>query len=224
MTEPAVPAKAPPPPSLSDQFGQGLRRYFVAGLATLLPVLVTVFLIWKIFEFADGLLGDRLGLKIPGLGLVITVLVILAVGVFSVHVFGRAVVRTLETAFIRLPLVRKIYPLVKQLAQFLFGGEGAQKAFRRVVLVEFPRPGSYAVAFVTNEGRTTVTGTGQTLLTLLVPSPPSPFSGPIIFVPEDKVIPLEMSVEDALKLVVSGGVVASPLQAAKSSTAQPRAN
>ena len=208
-----------PSPSVPARTGQVFRRYFVAGLATLLPVLVTVFLIWKIFEFADGLLGDRLGLKIPGLGLVLTVLVILAVGVFSVHVFGRAVVRTLETAFIRLPLVRKIYPAVKQLAQFLFSSESGPRAFRRVVLVEFPRPGSYAIAFVTNEGTSSVTGSSVNLLTLLVPSPPSPFSGPIIFVPEEKVIPLNLTVEDALKLVVSGGVVASPLQAAKPSTA-----
>ena len=182
-------------------------------------MLVTDFLIWKIFEFADGLLGDRFGFKIPGLGLVLTVLVILAVGVFSVHVFGRVVLRMIEAAFLRLPLVRKIYPPVKQLAQFLFSGENGPRAFRRVVLVEFPRPGAYAIAFVTNEGRTSVTGTGQTLLTLLVPSPPSPFSGPIIFVPEEHVIPLALSVEDALKLVVSGGVVASPLKAAMSSTA-----
>ena len=210
---------SPESPSVPGRFGQVFRRYFVAGLATLLPVFVTIFLIWKIFEFADGLLGDRLGLKIPGLGLLLTVLVILAVGAFSVHFFGRFVLRTIEAIFQRLPLVRKIYPAIKQLAQFLFSGENGQKAFRRVVLVEFPRPGAYAIAFVTNEGQSSVTGTGETLLTLLVPSPPSPFSGPIIFVPADKVIPLELSIEDALKLVVSGGVVASPLRAAKSSTA-----
>ena len=219
MAESSTPAKTPGSPSLSVQLGQGFRRYFVAGLATLLPVLVTVFLIWKIFEFADGLLGDRLGLKIPGLGLVLTVLVILAVGAFSVHVFGRVVVRMLETAFLRLPFVRKIYPALKQLAQFLFSNESGQRVFRRVVLVEFPRPGAYAIAFVTNEGRSAVTGTSTNLLTLLVPSPPSPFSGPIIFVPEEHVVPLELSVEDALKLVVSGGVVASPLKGARPSTA-----
>lgn len=206
-------------PSLSARMGQAFRRYFVAGLATLLPVFITVFLVWKIFEFADGLLGDRLGLKIPGLGLILTVLMIMAVGVFSVHFFGRVVLRTIEATFIRLPLIRNIYPAIKQLAQFLFSSENGQRAFRRVVLVEFPRPGAYAIAFVTNEGASSVTGTSRMLLTLLVPSPPSPFSGPIIFVPEENVIPLELSVEDALKLVVSGGVVASPLQAAKSSTA-----
>lgn len=192
------------------------RRYFVTGLVTLLPVLVTVFLVWKIFEFADGLLGDRLGFKIPGLGLLVTILVILAVGVFSIHFFGRVALRTLEAAFLRLPVIRKVYPALKQLAQFFFGGEDGQMAFRRVVLVQFPRPGSYSIAFVTNEGTSSVTGKSQHMLTLLVPTPPSPFSGPIIFVPQEDVIPLELSVEDALKLVVSGGVVASPLQAVAS--------
>ena len=204
------------PPRLSVRIGQAFRRYFVTGLATLLPVLVTIFLVWKIFEFADGLLGDRLGFKIPGLGLVLTILIIVAVGIFSIHFFGRVVLRTLEATVLRLPLVRTIYPAVKQLAQFLFGGEDARPAFRRVVLVQFPRPGSYAIAFVTNEGDSSVTGQTRRILTLLVPSPPSPFSGPIIFVPQEEVIPLEMSVEDALKLVVSGGVVASPLRAAAS--------
>jgi uncharacterized membrane protein len=210
------------PPSnrgrLTLQIGQAFRRYFITGLATLLPVLVTGFIVWKIFEFADGLLGDRLGFKIPGLGLVVTILVIMLVGVFSIHFFGRVALRTLEAFLVRVPVVRKVYPAVKQLAEFLFGGEdGQQKAFRRVVLVQFPRPGSYSIAFVTNEWESGVTGYSKRLLTLLVPSPPSPFSGPIIFVPQEEVIPLALSIEDALKLVVSGGVVASPLQAAISS-------
>jgi uncharacterized membrane protein len=198
------------------RIGQALRRYFVTGLATLLPVLVTLWLVWQIFRIADGFLGNRLRFQIPGLGLVVTILVILVVGAISIH-FGRVAFRTLETAFRHLPLIRNIYPAVKQLAEFLFGGESGQRAFRRVVLVQFPRPGAYAVAFVTNESRTSVTGKPENFLTLLVPSPPSPFSGPIIFVPQEEVIPLELSIEDALKLVVSGGVVASPLQAAASS-------
>jgi len=82
------------------------------------------------------------------------------------------------------------------------------------VLVQYPRPGAYSIAFVTNESRTSATGTPQTLLTLLIPNPPSPFTGPIIFVPEGDVVPLSLSVEDAVKLIVSGGVVASPLAAA----------
>ena len=203
------------PPALSVRIGQALRRYFITGLAAIFPVYVTIQLLVWIFNFADRFLGKWLGFQIPGLGLVMTLAVILAVGIFSIHFFGRAVFRTIEVWFSRLPLVRKIYPAVKQLAQFLFSEESRHAAFRRVVLVAYPRPGAYSLAFVTNESQTTATGVPQTLLTLLIPNPPSPFTGPIIFVPQEDVIPLDLSVEDAVKLIVSGGVVASPLQAAR---------
>ena len=202
-------------PSLSVRIGQALRRYFVAGLATLFPVVVTLWLVWKIFQIADGLLGKSLGFQIPGLGLVVTILTILLVGVFSIHFFGRVLFRTIEGWLGWLPFVRKIYPAVKQLTQFLFSEESRNAAFRRVVLVQYPRPGAYSIAFVTNESQTSAVGNPQTLLTLLIPNPPSPFTGPIIFVPEKDIVPLDMSVEDAVKLIVSGGVVTSPLQPAK---------
>ncbi len=200
-------------PTGSVRIGQALRRYFVTGLAALFPVAVTIWLLVAIFNFADHFLGRALGFQLPGLGLVVTLLVIFAVGVFSIHFFGRVVFRTVELGFARLPIVRKIYPAVKQLAQFLFSEESRNAAFRRVVLVQYPRAGLYSVAFVTNEAETSVAGRPQTLLTLLIPNPPSPFTGPIIFAPEEDVIPLQLSVEEAVKLIVSGGVVASPLQA-----------
>ena len=82
------------------------------------------------------------------------------------------------------------------------------------MLIQYPRPNAYSIAFVTNETRTTVNGRPQTLMTCLIPNPPSPFTGPIIFIPEEDVVPIDLSIEDAVKLIVSGGVVASPLQAA----------
>lgn len=202
-------------PSFSPRVGYVLRRYFVTGVATLFPVTVTVWLLVVIFNVADGALRRALGFQIPGLGLVVTAAVILLVGIFSVHLFGRVVFQVIEVAFGRLPIVKNVYPTVKQLAKFLFE-EGAQSsAFRRVVLVQYPRPDAYSVAFVTNESRTEAPGRAMTLLTLLIPNPPSPFTGPIIFIPKEDVIPLDMSVEDAVKLIVSGGVVAAPLQASK---------
>ncbi len=201
--------------TLSRRIGQAFRRYFVTGLATLFPVAVTLWLVLVIFNFADRLLRGVLGFQIPGLGLIVTVLVILIVGVISVHFFGRVVFQAIELAFSRLPFIKKIYPAVKQLAQFLFDENTRQATFRRVVLVQYPRPGTYSIAFVTNECQTEAPGKAMTLLTCLIPNPPSPFTGPIIFVPQPDVIPLEMSVEEAVKLIVSGGVVASPLQAAK---------
>ena len=205
------------PPSLKVRFSQVLRRYFVTGLATLFPVTVTIWLVVQIFLFTDGLLGRSLGIQIPGLGLLVTLLVIFAVGILAVHFFGRVLFRTFELLLMRLPIVRKIFPAVKQLAQFLFSEEARQAAFQRVILVQYPRAGAYSLAFVTNESKTSVTGSPQTLLTVLVPNPPSPFTGPIIFVPQQDVIPLDLSVEDAVKLIVSGGVVTSPLQAVKPS-------
>lgn len=215
--KPAIGRESEFPPSVSVRLGQALRRYFVTGLATLFPVVVTTFLLVQIFKFVDGFLGKALGFQIPGLGLLVTILVVFLVGVLSIHFFGRVLFRTLELLLMRLPIVRKVFPAVKQLAQFLFSEEARQTAFRRVVLVQYPRAGAYSLAFVTNETKTSATGTPQTLLTLLIPNPPSPFTGPIIFVPQQDVIPLDLSVEDAVKLIVSGGVVTSPLQAAKPS-------
>ncbi len=203
-------------PSWSVRVGRTFRRYFMTGLATLFPVAVTIWLVLRIFQFADRQFGKMIGVSFPGLGLVVTISVILLVGVFSIHFFGRVLFQTIEAWLSWLPFVKKIYPTVKQLAQFLFDEDKRRSTFWRVVLVPYPRIGTYSIAFVTNESHTTVTGSPKTLLTCLLPNPPSPFTGPIIFVPEEDAMPLDLSVEDAVKLIVSGGVVASPLQKAGS--------
>lgn len=211
MTAARPNTRIPEHPSLSVRIGQALQRYFITGLAALLPVVLTV----GVVVWIDNKLRDLLGVDVPGLGLLVTFLLILAVGVFTVHLFGRVVFRTIEVWFNHLPIVRKIYPPVKQLVQFVFGEQGAQQTFRRAVLVEYPRRGTHTLAFVTNETKTSATGSPKTLLTLLIPQPPSPFTGPIIFVPDDEVIPLDLLVEDAIKLIVSAGVVSAPLRALK---------
>ncbi len=197
--------------------GHALRRYLVAGLVTLFPATVTLYLLVAIFRFSDGLLGQYLTAHIPGLGLVLTLLILLLVGFLSTHFFGRVVFPTVEVWFSRLPLVRQIYPAIKQLTEFLFGSKDRPSSFQRVVLVEYPSAGLYSLAFVTHEEQTSVTGTRETLLTLLIPIPPSPFTGPILFIPQKNVVPLSMSVENALKLILSGGVVSAPLEALQSS-------
>ena len=199
-----------------------LRRYFVAGLATLFPLVVTLYLVLIVFQFADGLLGRFInrywvrthGYEIPGLGLVMTVILILLAGVLSSHFFGQWLFRGFEGWFGGLPVVRRIYQPVKQLAKFLFEKNERDGAFRRVVLVQYPRQGVYSMAFVTNETTTSVTGSPTTLLTLLLPNPPSPFTGPIIFAPKEDIIPLNISVEEAVRLILSGGIVTPPLEPA----------
>ena len=200
--------------SWSVQLGQSLRRYFFTGLATLFPVAVTLWLVITIFRIADGLVGRYIGFSIPGLGLLVTAVVILIIGVLSVHFFGRVLFQTLEALLSRLPLARSIFPAVKQLAQFLFKEDGAAPSTLRVVLVEYPRLGAYSIAFVMNETVSTVTGKSQKLLTLLIPTPPSPLTGPIVFLPEEETIALSLSVEDAMKLVLSGGIVSPRLEVA----------
>ncbi len=198
-------------PTIAVRIGQALRRYLVAGLAALFPVAVTFWILQWLFNTADKALGRYVGFQVPGVGLVATILLVLVVGFFVVHLFGRAVFRILESWFHRLPIVRKIYPPVKQLSEFLFGGEDGQKRFRRAVLVEYPRKGSYSIGFVTNEIELPQVRSG-TMLTVLIPQPPSPVTGPIIFLPKDDVWDLGISVEDAVKIIVSGGIVADPLQ------------
>jgi uncharacterized membrane protein len=201
-------------PSLHAPLGRAFRRYFVTGLATLFPVAVTIFIVAKIVLFTDGFLGNLLGVQVPGLGLAATIVIILVVGVASVHFFGRVLFQVIEFWLGRLPFVSKIYPPVKQLAQFLFDEESRNASIRRVVLIQYPRPGVYSIAFVTNEAKTSAPGKPMTLLTCLIPNPPSPFTGPIMFVPIEDAVPLTMTVEDAVKFIVSGGVVAPPLEAA----------
>lgn len=189
-----------------------LRRYFVAGLATLFPVAVTLLVVIKLFQFSEGWAHRLFGFTIPGLGLLITVFIILAVGFLSTHVIGRLIFPTLDTLLGRIPLIKSIYPALKQLTQFLFQDGSRPSMLRQVVLVEYPKTGIYSPAFVTNEIPAPALG-GKTMLALLIPTPPSPFSGPMIFVPKESVIPLAISVEEALKMVVSGGVLSLPLKA-----------
>jgi uncharacterized membrane protein len=210
-----------PPGHWTLRLTMRLRRYFFSGLVALFPLIVTLYLLSVVFSFADGLLGRYInrwlfqtyGYEIPGLGLLMTILLILLAGIVSSHFVGQWIFRGVESRFAGLPIIRRIYPSVKQLTQFLFTSENRQAAFRRVVLIEYPRMGIYSIAFVMNEHQTVVTGSPMTMVTLLIPTPPSPFTGPIIFIKKQDMIPLSLTIEDAIKLVVSGGVVAGPLQA-----------
>ncbi len=186
--------------------------------------MVTLYLLTVIFNFADGLLGHFIngyllqvyGYEIPGLGLAMTLVLIFGAGFLSTRFFGQWLFRNFEEWFGRLPLIRRIYHPVKQLTGFLFAKEGQEPTFRQVVLVQYPRPGCYSLGLVTNESAGSANMVTGPLLTLLVPTAPSPLTGPIVFVPKSDVIPLDMTIEEAFKLVISGGVVGRALRAAKS--------
>ncbi len=200
--------------------GRGLRRYFFAGLVVLIPLIVTWQILLTLFHVADGFLGQFLnrylqqtyGQTIPGLGLLLTVVLVFGVGALvSSNIVGRRLIQWAERSFARLPLVRHIYPSVRQIAEFFFAKDH-RVAFRKVVLVEYPSPGIWSIGFVTNEEPEAVSVTaGQRMYAILIPTPPSPLSGPIIFLPEKQVTLLDITVEEGLKLAMSGGVLVPKL-------------
>ncbi|MDK2882764.1 MAG: hypothetical protein PWQ41_116 [Bacillota bacterium] len=184
-----------------------LRTYFFTGLIIVLPFLLTLYFLWLVFGFVDGLIGPVLkliiGQRLPGVGFIFTVGLILGTGMLATNYLGRRLLAWGERLFIRLPLVRSIYQTLKQLVHAVFSEK--QKAFQRVVLVEYPRKGVYSLAFLTRD----VEEAGEMVMAF-VPTTPNPTSGFLLLIPKKEVKYLDMSVEDGLKLIVSGGVIVPP--------------
>lgn len=200
-----------------------LRRYFVAGVLAFAPLGITVWAIAWIVRQLDALLLPRLlGLVFPGaeeppqiplLGAIFTLLVILLFGVVARHFFGWELVRLWERLLVRVPVARNIYAAVKQLLEAIFvRGSGAN--FRRVVLVEYPRKGLWAIAFTTGPARGVVqAATGAEVVNCFVPTTPNPTSGFYLLVPEEELTTVDLTVEEAFKLVMSAGLVAPEARA-----------
>jgi uncharacterized membrane protein len=184
-----------------------LRTYFFTGLIIVLPFLLTLYFLWLVFGFVDGLIGPVLkliiGQRLPGVGFIFTVGLILGTGMLATNYLGRRLLAWGDRLFIRLPLVRSVYQTLKQLVHAVFSEK--QKAFQRVVLVEYPRKGVYSLAFLTRD----VEEAGEMVMAF-VPTTPNPTSGFLLLIPKKEVKYLDMSVEDGLKLIVSGGVIVPP--------------
>ena len=194
-----------------------LRTYFLAGLLALIPLVVTVGILSWLFNVLDGFLGpyiyEWLGRPVPGLGLVATLVVVLAIGMIATNFAGRRVLAGVDIALQRIPLVRTIYSTVKQMSMSLL--QGGQD-FQHVVLVEYPRRGLYQIGFVTGkiEGplqEELTARVGERVQNVFVPATPNPMSGYLVMLPERDIHFLSMSVQDGLKLVISGGL-ATPAQ------------
>ena len=192
-----------------------LRRYLIAGLLVWVPVGVTILIIKFLVDLMDQTLlllpagaqpANLLGFRIPGLGIVLTVVVLLLTGMVVTNLFGRQLIRIGERVLARIPVVRSIYSSVKQLAETLFSNSG--ESFRRVVLVPYPHPGSWTMGFLTGVGSGEVRERlGREVLNVFVPTTPNPTSGFFLIVPRQDVIELDMSVDDGLKMLLSVGVV-----------------
>lgn len=193
-----------------SRFWSWLRRTFLTGLLVIAPVAITAWILNALLGGLDASLGRLLarafGIQIPLLGLFSLVLLILLTGVVARNIFGRELLRLANRILARIPLVNKIYNASQQIIDVILGKQ--QRLFRQVVLVEYPRKGVYVMGFVTSTSRGEVQDrTGGTVVNVFVPTTPNPTSGFLLFVPEAELTPLEMSVEDGIKLVISGGAV-----------------
>jgi uncharacterized membrane protein len=191
------------------------RKYLIAGLLVWLPLGVTVLVVKLLVDIMDrtvlllppGWRPDALfGFHIPGVGLLLSLLIISLTGITVANLLGRRMVTVWEGLLARIPLVRTIYSAVKQVVETVFSANG--KSFRKVVLVEYPRRGMWCLALQTAENLGEVQAkTGAEVVAVFLPTTPNPTSGFVILVPRKDVVELDMNVDDGLKLIISMGVV-----------------
>ena len=206
-----------------------MRKYLIAGLLVWLPLAITVWVLQAVL----GMIGDVFGWfltvsqtvlpeaarapieslrHVPGLGALVMLLLLLATGVFAANMVGQWWLRQGGLLLQRIPIVKSIYSSVKQVSDTLFSSSG--NAFREAVLVQYPREGSWTIAFVTGKpGGEAAQHLSGDYLSLYVPTTPNPTSGFFLMVPRGDVVALRMSVDEALKYIISMGVVAPPVPA-----------
>ena len=195
--------------------GNSLKKYFLSGLVIFLPLALTINLFILTISVADGLLGKYIepyfsrefGFYFRGLSILIAVLLIFIIGVLATNFLWRRIYPVFEGILLRLPFFKQVYPAIKEISVFLFSREKAL-SFQQVVLVQWPRSGVYSVGFLTNDSSPKLSAkTGQELGNVFIPHSPSPLTGFVVLVPKNEIIYPEMTVEEAIKFIVSGGVV-----------------
>ncbi|MEL6196897.1 MAG: DUF502 domain-containing protein [Pseudomonadota bacterium] len=201
---------------------QRLRGNFLAGLVVVGPIVLTIWLTWYIITFVDGQVmplvpraydpRTYLGADVPGYGVFVFIIFTVVVGYFAKKVFGKQVIRFAEQMVDRTPIIRSIYNALKQLMETAL--TNSNTSFRQACLIEYPRRGLWAVAFISTDAKgEIVETTGLEMVSVFLPTTPNPTSGFLLFVPREDVIPLEMSIEDAAKMVISAGLVVPPTKA-----------
>lgn len=194
---------------------KNIKRYFMTGLVIVVPMSLTIYVFTLVVRLMDSfllLLPERLRpeaylpFTVPGIGLLLTVITIFLIGVVGANFFGRKLLRIGESVLDRIPVLRAIYKASKQFLETFFAKDG--DGFRRVVMLEYPRKGLYSLAFVTGKTRGELgLKVLEDTLNIFIPTTPNPTSGFYILVPEKDVIPLKMGVEDAFKVIMTGGMV-----------------
>jgi len=191
-----------------------LRKYLLAGVVAMMPLLVVVALVNWLIGLSDKTLAllppayqpeVLFGVNIPGMGILVALLSIILTGALTTHFIGRWLMRMLDQIMERIPLVRTVYKATRQLLEAMFGDNS--NAFKEVVMVPFPQKGSMVLGFVTGESPVSTGSGNEPSIAVFVPSTPLPTTGWLLFVETEKLVHLDMSIEDGMKLVLSGGAV-----------------
>ena len=193
-----------------------IRSWFLTGVLVMTPLILTIYVAWAFITFVDNLVvplvpfnyrpSNYLPFSIPGLGLIIVFIFTTFVGLLATGLFGRTLIRIWENILNRMPVVRSVYSAIKQILETVMATQS--DAFRQAVLVQYPRKDIWAIGFVTGSTKGEVgKRVDKKMVNVFMPTTPNPTSGFLLFFPEEDLIFLNMTVEDALKLVVSGGMV-----------------
>jgi uncharacterized membrane protein len=197
-----------------------LKKYFITGLLIWIPLAITFMVLAWIIGTLDAILlwlptehqpSSYIGIDIPGVGVVASLLIVFLTGVVAANVLGQKLVRLWEALLSRIPVVKSIYYSVKQVSDTLFSSSG--QAFRKALLVQYPREGAWTIAFLTGQpGGDAANHLSGDYVSVYVPTTPNPTSGFFLMMPRADVIELDMSVDEALKYIISMGVVSPPLR------------
>ena len=209
--------KATKPPPKRSRARIRLRNYFLTGIVVAAPIGITIYLTWTFVHWVDSRVkpliphvynpDNYLPFSVPGVGLLFAILIITLLGFLTANIVGRSVVGYGETLLDRMPLVRNLYRGLKQLFQTALSQ--TSRSFQKVVMVEYPTPGVWRVGFVSTraKGEIRERNPGKDLLSIFIPNTPNVTAGFLIFVPRKDVLMLEMSVEEAAKMIISAGLV-----------------
>lgn len=200
-------------------FSARMRNYFLTGILVTAPISLTFYLAWLFINFVDGQVKplipaqyhpeNYLPFGIPGLGLVVVIVTLTLIGALTAGYLGRLIVRLYEGILNQMPVIRSVYGALKQILETVLAQQS--QAFREAVLVEYPRRGIWAIAFITGTTEGEVQNiTEEECINIFLPTTPNPTSGFLLFVPKKELIPLSMTVEEAIKMVISGGIVTPP--------------
>ena len=190
-----------------------IKRIFTTGFLTILPLAITIYFFLLIFNFLDNLVGDWImaifNYRVPGIGFVAGILLIFVIGFIATNIIGKRLILLGDSLFQRLPLTRGIYSSAKQIIDaFTIQGKDA---FQKVVLIEYPRKGLYVLGFVTGSSKGEIQDRiKDETINIFIPTTPNPTSGMLILAPRKDVVELDMTIEEGMKVIISGGLVSPP--------------